>query len=140
MKLAFFKCFCYFWRKKICFFKLNFSWISGSHSLMEEEEGCIFSIAPGWKPLLLLKIKVKQNPGCPNEEHNAIFEHIPKNIWVNRRNKKRSAYINDWKNIVANCVESAQFLEAFIMKGFCHLDSLTVDLAVLLRLRRLLLE
>ena len=34
---------------------------------MEGDEGGMFSKAPDWKPLFLLKIKIKQNPGCPNK-------------------------------------------------------------------------
>ena len=39
-----------------------------------------FSEAPGWKPLFLLKTKIKQNPGYSNKEYNAIFNHIYQNI------------------------------------------------------------
>ena len=36
---------------------------------MKGDEGGIFSKAPGQKPLLLLKIKIKQNTGCPSKEY-----------------------------------------------------------------------
>ena len=29
---------------------------------------------------ILLKMKIKQNPGCPKKEYNAIFKHIHQNI------------------------------------------------------------
>ena len=32
---------------------------------MKGDEGGVFNNAPDWKPLLLLKIKIKQYPGCP---------------------------------------------------------------------------
>ena len=35
---------------------------------MEGNEGGIFSKAPDIKSLLLLKIKIRQNPGCPNKK------------------------------------------------------------------------
>ena len=43
---------------------------------MEEDEESIFSKIPDCKPLFLLKIKNKQNPGCLNKEYNEVFEHI----------------------------------------------------------------
>ena len=55
---------------------------------MEGSEGDIFRKAPDWKPLFLLKIKIKQNPGCPNKEYNSIFEHIHENIRVYPRSEK----------------------------------------------------
>ena len=39
-----------------------------SNSFMKRDEGGIFSKAPDWKTLFLLKMKIKQNPGCPNKE------------------------------------------------------------------------
>ena len=51
LKPAFLGCFCY-WP--------NF--------FMKGDEGGIFSKAPAWKTLLLLKMKIKQNLGCPNKE------------------------------------------------------------------------
>ena len=43
---------------------------------MKGNEGDIFSNAVHWKSLFRLKIKIKQNPGCPNKEYNAVFKHI----------------------------------------------------------------
>ena len=40
------------------------------------------------KNLFLLKIKIKQNPGCSNKEHNAIFEQLHQNIRPYPGNKK----------------------------------------------------
>ena len=47
---------------------------------MEGDEGGIFSKTPEEKSLFSLKIKIKQNSGCPNKEYNAIFMHINQNI------------------------------------------------------------
>ena len=67
---------------------------------MEGNEVNIFSKAPDRIPLFLLKTKIKQNPGCPNKEYNAIFKHIhlisgpiPK--------VKKYALINDYENVIA---------------------------------------
>ena len=39
-------------------------------------ENCIFSVFLTYLFLnILLKIKIKQNPGCPHKKYNAIFEH-----------------------------------------------------------------
>ena len=40
---------------------------------MEGDEGHIFIKAPGWKPLFLRNLKIKQNLGCSNKGYNAIF-------------------------------------------------------------------
>ena len=42
-----------------------------------------------------LKIKIKQNLGCPNKEYNAIFKHIHQNIKVYSRSKKKIC-IDQW--------------------------------------------
>ena len=55
---------------------------------MEGDKGGIFIEAPDWKSLFLLKIKIKQNPGCPNKEYNIIFELFYQNIRVYPRIKK----------------------------------------------------
>ena len=60
---------------------------------MKGDEGGIFSNFPDRKPLFLLKIKVKQNPGCPNKEYNIVFYIdqllvkycILTGIWTTRR-------------------------------------------------------
>ena len=49
------------------------------------------------KPLLLLKIKAKQNPVCQNNKYNAIFKHIHQNIRVYLESKKKCVLINDWE-------------------------------------------
>ena len=55
---------------------------------MEGDEGDIFSKAPVCKLFLLLKIKIKQNPGCQNKEYNATFEHIYRIIMAYPTSKK----------------------------------------------------
>ena len=72
LKPTFFSVFCLFWKDKSLYllnnyFRLNYLWISRPNSFMEGDEGGMFSKAPDWKPLFLLKIKIKQNPGCPNK-------------------------------------------------------------------------
>ena len=37
------------------------------YPFMKGDEGDIFSKAPEWKTLFLLKMKIKQNLGCPNK-------------------------------------------------------------------------
>ena len=50
----------------------------------------------------LLKIEIKQNPGCPNKEYNSIFEHINHITRAYPRSKKKkSALIDDYENIIA---------------------------------------
>ena len=61
---------------------------------MEGDEEGIFSKAPNWKPLFLLEIRIKQNPGCPNKEYNAIFKHFYMNIKAYARGKKMC--IDQW--------------------------------------------
>ena len=55
---------------------------------MEGVEGGMFSKAPDWKPLSLLKVEIKQNPGCPYKKYNAIFKHIHENIRTYHGSKK----------------------------------------------------
>ena len=47
---------------------------------MEGDERDILSKAPDSKPSFLLKIKIKYDPGYPNQEYYAIFEHTDQNI------------------------------------------------------------
>ena len=68
----------------------------------------VFSKAPNWKPLFLLKIKIKQNSDCSNKEHNAIFKHIHQSIRAYFRSKKKSGLINGWENIFAYWKEFVQ--------------------------------
>ena len=42
---------------------------------MEGDEGGNFCKAPDKKSMFLLKIKIKQNSDCPNEEYNGVFKH-----------------------------------------------------------------
>ena len=81
--------------------------MSRPYSFMQEDEGGIFSKATDWKPLFLLKIKIKQNLGCLNKEYNAIFEHIHQNIRVFPKTKKFELN-NDWENITAYWEKSKQ--------------------------------
>ena len=62
---------------------------------MRGDEVGIFSKVSEWQPLFLLKVKIKQNPGCPNNEYiyNAIFKHIHQNIWAFLKSKN---YIDQW--------------------------------------------
>ena len=57
--------------------------ISRRNSLLEGDEGGIFSKTQGWKPLFLLKIKIKQNPGLSDS-----FVHIHQIIMVYLRSIK----------------------------------------------------
>ena len=74
---------------------------------MEGNEVDIFSWAPNRIPLFLLKIKIKQNPGCLNKEYNAIFEHIHLNF-TPIPDVKRYALINGYENIIVYSEESEQ--------------------------------
>ena len=71
---------------------------------MERDEVGIFGKVPDWKPSLLLKIKIKQNPGYPNKD---VFNHIHQNIRAYPKSKK-SALIHDDENIVAYSEQSKQ--------------------------------
>ena len=72
-------------------FKFTYFWIYWLNSSIEENEREIFSKAPDWKPLFLLKIR--------NKKYNVIFEHLHQNIKACLR-KKKSALINDWEKII----------------------------------------
>ena len=63
---------------------------------MVGDEGGIFSKAPDWKCFFLLKMKIKQNPGCSNKEYDVILAHTF--IWG-----KRGLGEQDW--FVLNTVE-----------------------------------
>ena len=56
----------------------------------------------------LLKVKFKQNLGCPNKEYNVISKHINQNIRVYRISKKKSELIKDSENVLAYWKESEQ--------------------------------
>ena len=75
--LHFLVCFCY--------------WPS---SFMKGHEWGIFSKAPNWKPLFLIKIKIKQNLRCPNKEYNEDFKHFYQNIRTCPRSK--ISFIDQW--------------------------------------------
>ena len=48
---------------------------------MKGDEGGNFSKAPDWKPLFLLKIKIKQKPAYRNKEYNLLaFKDFHQNI------------------------------------------------------------
>ena len=55
---------------------------------MEGDKGDILSIAANWKPLFLLKVKIKQSPDCLCKEYNAVFQHICRNIRAFLKYKK----------------------------------------------------
>ena len=77
-KSAFLACFYYFWKVKSLFISnLFIIYLYQDKILPWKKKGVgIFSKAPDWISLFLFKIKIKQNPNCPNKEYNAIFEHI----------------------------------------------------------------
>ena len=89
--LNFVVCFSYFWKDKL-FLVWN---VFRPNSSMEGDERGIFSKAPDWKLLFLLKIKIKQNTVCTNKEYNVIFTHIHQNIVAYPRSKKHL----DWSMI-----------------------------------------
>ena len=66
---------------------------------MEGDEGDIFSKAPDSKPLFLLKIKIKYDPGYPNQEYYAIFEHTDQNI-RSIPEVRKSVLANGYENII----------------------------------------
>ena len=55
---------------------------------MEGNEVGILSKALDYIPSFFVKIKIKQNPGCPNKEYNKIYEHINQNIRTYPKSKK----------------------------------------------------
>ena len=56
--------------------------------LHERRWWSIFRKAPDRKPLFLLKIKIKQNPGCSNNQHNVVLKHFRQNTRAYPRSKK----------------------------------------------------
>ena len=84
--------------KKLSQKRIHF-WITRQNSSMEGDEVGIFSKAPDWKPLFLLKIKIKQNAGCPNKD---IFKHIHQNIRAYPISKKSALILINglWKYVV----------------------------------------
>ena len=123
--LHFFKCVFVIFRKWSN--KLIYFWVTWQNSSMKGVGLGIFSKVPDGKPLFLLKIKIKQNPGCTNK---GILKHIHQNIRVYPKIKK-SALINDYENIAAHSEQSKQsegvfeqvkfFLNSFLgSEGWCH--------------------
>ena len=89
LRPAFFIAFLLFLKRKVFdYFKLIYFLISRSTFTVEKSEGGIFSKAPDWQPLFLLKMKLKRNPDCPNQECNSILKHIYQNIRTYPRKKK----------------------------------------------------
>ena len=82
-----------FGKASLCLFQTICFWISRPNSSMRRDERGIFSKAPDWKPLFLLKIKIKQESGYPNKEY-AILKHINQNIMAYPRSK--SMCIDQW--------------------------------------------
>ena len=66
---------------------------------MEGDEGDIFNKVPDSKPLFLLKIKIKYDPGYPDQEYYAIFEHTDQNI-RSLPEVKKSVLANGYENII----------------------------------------
>ena len=90
LRPAFFIAFLLFLKRKVFdYFKLIYFLISRSTFTVEKSEGGIFSKAPDWQPLFLLKMKLKRNPDCPNQECNSILKHIYQNIRTYPRKKKQ---------------------------------------------------
>ena len=92
LKLSFFNLLCYFSKNKslltcletpffrICRIFIFFPW-------KEIKKTCLVNLQTK-KLCFLIKMKIRQNVACPNEEHNAIFVHIFQNIRTYFRNKK----------------------------------------------------
>ena len=79
---------------------------------MERDEGGILvklqTVNRFFFVFFLLKVKFKQNLGCPNKEYNVISKHINQNIRVYRISKKKSELIKDSENVLAYWKESEQ--------------------------------
>ena len=74
---------------KLPSWNLRFSEFCYLPNSIMKRDGCgISSKPPDWKPLFLLTINIKHNPGCPNEEHDEVFKHFHKNIMVYPRSKE----------------------------------------------------
>ena len=69
-------CYCHFWKDKSFLISADVDQPNSS------------SKAPHWKPLFLIKIKVKQNLGCQNEEYNPIFKHSYEDVRAYPSSKK----------------------------------------------------
>ena len=80
---------------------------------MEGDKGGIFIKALDQKSLLLLKVKVKQNLGCPNKEYNTVFKHIHRNFRAYSRSKKNC--IDQWLWKYCKLKESKQ-IDALVNK------------------------
>ena len=94
-------CFCYFCKVKFAYFKLMYFRISKQNYSKEGGEVGIFSKAPDWKPLFLLKIKHKQNPGCRNKQYRFQFLNTFIRISGPILEVKKLPLINDYENIIA---------------------------------------
>ena len=85
-----FSMFLLFWKvKSLLISNLFFSqYIDQIPRSEEMKEALLEGKTPDWKPLFLLKMKIKQNPGRRNKAYNAIFEHIHQIIRACPRSKK----------------------------------------------------
>ena len=86
----FLDCFCYLEKYVFTYFKLIYLWISRPNSSVETNEGDIFNKVPDWKPLLLLKIKIKTQAGQirnimqPSSTFISISEYSRSNRWLGK--------------------------------------------------------
>ena len=89
LKPAFFLVyFCYFWKvKNLLILNVFISEYLDQSPRWKEIRGA-FSVTFQTKNVFSLKIKIKQNPGCPNKEYNEILKHIRQNIRSYTRSKK----------------------------------------------------
>ena len=107
-------CICYFRNdKSLLIVNMLTFWIPSPYSFIEGDKGCIFSIASEWKPLFLLKISFKRNPGCPvrnimQSSNKSIGMSRPIAVKENICEQKISVLINDWENIFLYWEESEQ--------------------------------
>ena len=70
---------------KTAFFSIFCHW---QDYFIKGDEGGNFSKAQDWKPLFLLKVKIKQKPASRNKEYNVAFKHSHQNIRAYPRSKK----------------------------------------------------
>ena len=98
MKPALLVNFCYFWKdKSLLILSLFISeYLDQIPPYREMKEG--LSVKLQNENMFLLKIKIKQNPGCPNKGYNAILKYIHQNIRA-YTSRKKTELINDWENI-----------------------------------------
>lgn len=80
-------CFCNVWKDKSLLILYYTSDYLDQTLAWKETKEAFSCKAPDWKPLCLLKIKIKQDLGCPNKEYNVIFEYT-QNIRAYTRAKK----------------------------------------------------